>query len=511
MKDDLIRRKWEAKEEQYLAPKMLGHVYNACGNIPGAVRELQNAIALIKGTRYEEDGLSFLYLAMAHIQLNNDLQETLKWLEEDLKELEKHKDQTGYWRGKASAYAVKAIVKFKQKDYKGFYENFALAERAESMNGSPSADIFVPYARVYKTLLDGNAEKALAEAETLPNIKERYLLRCDIYRYQGFDDKAFMTQRDLMHMRDSITGVMIAENIQKQEEEMVLLRNGQKAARVMNIVLVIAMVLALMLIIGLAMTIYGKRRYQDMLLKKNKELKSAYKHVAAVDEMKTEFIRSVSHEIRTPLNIINGFTQVLTEEGSEFEPAERKDIAETISKNTRHITSLVNKMLALANEHTKDLMKDAEDTDALDICRRAISAMPDVDTTRISVELVDLTGSDDKILTTNSDSLLQMLGNILENAAKFTDQGYIRLTLKKVKEHFNFTIEDTGCGIPSDKIGTIFNRFTKVDEFKEGLGLGLAYCHETVAKLGGTLKLDKTSAEGTTFTLSLPIKLNTNK
>jgi signal transduction histidine kinase len=108
---------------------------------------------------------------------------------------------------------------------------------------------------------------------------------------------------------------MIAENIQKQEEEMVLLRNGQKTARVMNIVLVIAMVLALMLIIGLAMTIYGKRRYQDMLLKKNKELKSAYKHVAAADEMKTEFIRSVSHEIRTPLNIINGFTQVLTEEG----------------------------------------------------------------------------------------------------------------------------------------------------------------------------------------------------
>ena len=168
-------------------------------------------------------------------------------------------------------------------------------------------------------------------------------------------------------------------------------------------------------------------------------------------------------------------------------------------------------MLALANEHTKDLMKDAEDTDALDICKRAIDAMPDVDKARICVELVDLTGSDDKMLTTNSDSLLQMLGNILENSAKFTDQGYIRLTLKKDKTYFYFTIEDTGCGIPSDKIGTIFNRFTKVDEFKEGLGLGLAYCHETVEKLGGTLKLDRTSDEGTTFTLSLPIKLKTNK
>ena len=511
MKDDLVRRKYVASEEQYMAPKMLGHVYNACGNIPGAVEELKKAIELIKGTKYERDGLSFLYLAMAHIQLNNDTKETLKWIEEDLKELERHKDQKEYWRGKADALAMKAIVKFKQKDYNGFYENYNLAEEADKSNKNQIGDLFLPYARIYKTLLDGDSEKALKDVEALANMKERYLLRCDIYRYIGDNEKAFMTQRELMHLRDSITGVMIAENIQKQEDEMVLLRQGQKASRVMNIVLVIAMVLALMLIIGLAMTIYGKRRYQDMLVKKNRELKAAYKQVAAADEMKTEFIRSVSHEIRTPLNIINGFTQVLTEEGSEFEPSERKDIADTISKNTSHITSLVNKMLALANEHSKDLLKDVEVCDALDICNRAISAMPAVDQTKIKVELNDQTDGEDKKLVTNSDSLLQMLGNILENATKFTEQGYIRLTLKKVNDFFNFTIEDTGCGIPVDKISTIFDRFVKVDEFKEGLGLGLAYCHETIEKLGGTLTLDKTSEAGTSFTLSLPIKLKTTE
>ena len=168
-------------------------------------------------------------------------------------------------------------------------------------------------------------------------------------------------------------------------------------------------------------------------------------------------------------------------------------------------------MLALANEHTKDLLKDVDVCDALDICHRAISAMPAVDQTKIKVELKDLAEGEDKKLVTNSDSLLQMLGNILENATKFTEQGYIRLTLKKDTDFFHFTIEDTGCGIPSDKISTIFDRFVKVDEFKEGLGLGLAYCHETVEKLGGTLTLDKTSDEGTTFTLSLPIKLKTTE
>lgn len=509
MKDDLMMRGDAVKDERYLAPKMLGHVYNACGNIPGALREFEKAIELIKGTKYENDGLSFLYLGMAHIQLNNNSDETLKWLEKDLDELARHKGQKDYWRGLADAYAMKAIVMFKQRKYADFRRNIALAEQADSMNPNPTGDLFLPYARIYKILLDGNRERALTEVEKLPNLKERYLVSCDIYTYLGNTDKAFLLQRELMHTRDSITGVIIAENIQNQEEEMMLLNQKQKAARMMNIVLVIAMVLALMLIVGLAMTIYGKRRFQDMLLKKNRELKSAYKQVAAADEMKTEFIRSVSHEIRTPLNIINGFTQVLMEPEAQFEPEERQSLADTIGKNTRQITSLVNKMLALANEHSKDLLKDVEQTDALDICHKALSAMPPVDPEHVSIELVDATEDQDKALTTNSDSLLQMLGNILENSAKFTEEGHIRLTLSKDNTYFHFTIEDTGCGIPLDKIGTIFNRFTKVDEFKEGLGLGLAYCHETVAKLGGTLTLDQTSVLGTTFTLSLPIKLKT--
>jgi len=511
MKDDLMHRRSEAFDEQYLAPKMMGHVYNACGNIPGAVEEFEKAIRLIKGTKYEAEGLGFLYLGMAHIHLNDDLKETIDWLDKDLEELARNKEQKDYWRGLTDAYAMKAIVSFKQRQYDDFHKFLALSEKADSNNPNSAGDLFLPYARIYEILLDGDSQKALEEVQKLSNMKERYLLSCDIYTYIGDTDTAFLLQRELMHTRDSITGVMIAENIQNQEEEMHLLSQKQKAARMMNIILVIAMVMALMLIVGLAMTIYGKRRFQEMLLKKNVELKEAYKQVAAADEMKTDFIRSVSHEIRTPLNIINGFSQILTDGGSDFEPIERKNIADTIGKNTRLITSLVNKMLALANEHSKDLLKDVEETNALDICRKAIAAMPDIDTARVKVELDDQTGDHSKKLTTNSDSLLQMLGNILENAVKFTDDGYIRLTLKKDKTCFYFTIEDTGCGIPSDKIGSIFNRFTKVDEFREGLGLGLAYCHETVAKLGGKLTLDQTSNAGTSFTLSLPIKLKTIK
>jgi signal transduction histidine kinase len=248
-----------------------------------------------------------------------------------------------------------------------------------------------------------------------------------------------------------------------------------------------------------------RRRSRMRLMAKNIELEEANRRVMAADQMKTDFIRSVSHEIRTPLNIINGFTQVLTNEKHTFEPEERNNIAETVNTSTMQITSLVNKMLALANDSTKDLLKEAEATDAHAVCQAALDTMPPVDPERIKVEFEDLTNEHGTIICTHSDSLLQILENMLENSAKFTEEGYIKLTLRNDGRMMWFTVEDTGCGIPEDKISTIFDRFVKVDEFKEGLGLGLAYCHETAEKLGGELTLDHTSEAGATFTLRLPL------
>lgn len=495
-------------ESVYFISNMLGHVYSTCGNVPGAVEQFKKSAELIRGTRYEAEGLTFIYLALAHAQLNNDLSETLRWLDEDMKELDKHKDSWNYYRALADAYAIKAIVRFKQKDYDGFRENLTLMEDAQKKNRVVSGDLFLPYARIYKTLLDGDADRALAQTDSLMNLKEQYLLKCDIYRYIGDNDKAFMTQRELMHKRDSITGVMIAENIKSHDREIELMTQKQHAARVMNIIFIIAILLAALAIVLMARNIMIRRRFQRRLMAKNKELRAANKRVTAADKMKTEFIRNVSHEIRTPLNIINGFTQVLTSETGLLEAADRHEVATAIGRSTRQITSLVNKMLALANESTKDLLGQVEDTDGLEICRKALAGMPEVDATKVKVELEDLTDGHTR-LCTNGDSLLLMIGNMLENSAKFTDSGFIRLSLSKDESQFHFTVEDTGCGIPADKADTIFDRWVKVDEFKEGLGLGLAYCRETAQKLGGSLRLDKTSEKGTTFVLSLPIILKT--
>ena len=498
-----------AEEGQYFISNMMGHVYNTCGNIPGAEAEFLKSAEQIKGTSFEVDGLAFIYLAIAHVHLNNSLKLTLHWLDVTEEELEKNKGSWNYYRCLADVYAIRAIVRFKQKNFDAFRQCIAKMDEAEKMNKVPSGDLFTPYARIYQTLLEKGSTQALAEADSLNNLKEQYLLKCDIYRYIGADDKAFLTQRELMHKRDSITGLMIAENIDRVEEEMELMRRSHKMGRLMNYVLVGAMVLLILAIILLHRNILIRRKFSKRLIAKNEELRAAYKHVAAADEMKTEFIRNVSHEIRTPLNIINGFTQVLADQGSDMGDTERKAISNTIGNSTRQITSLVNKMLALANDSTKDLLSEVDMTDGLEICQKAIADMPDVDPNRIKVSLDDQTGGD-KMLYTHGDSLLQMLGNILENSVKFTEEGHIILKVRTEKEKNRkmmfFTVEDTGCGIPSDKVGTIFQRWVKADEFKEGLGLGLAYCWETAQKLGGSLRLVETSEKGTTFELGLPVE-----
>lgn len=506
MKEIMDRKHKDGCEEQYLVPKMLGHVYNTCGNIPGAIEAFKKAIELIKGTRYEADGLSFLYLGLAHIQMNNDLDKALYWIDEDLKELHRHQGEQNYYRGLADAYAIKAIVKFRQRQYDNFNENYELSEEANRKNHQPIGDLFLPYARIYKLLFDGKTDEALKAVDNLASKTEKYLLSCDIYRYIGDDDKAFLTQRELMHRRDSIAGVTIAENLMNQENEIQLIKSQQQASRRMNIVLTVSVFLAFLVIVLMARNLINRRRYQNNLLEKNKALEEANKQVTAADEMKTEFIRSVSHEIRTPLNIINGFTEVLTNQDNTFDPNERHQIASTINDNARQITSLVNKMLALANNSTKDLLKEAENTDVLNICHCVIESMPMVDAEKIKVSFEDQTEGWDHLIFTHSDSLLQMLDDLLENAAKFTEQGYIQLRLSKNDKLCSFTVEDTGCGINKEDAKHIFERFMKVDEFKEGLGLGLAYCHETAQKLGGTLELDTTYKAGCRFVLKLPIQ-----
>ena len=166
MKTDIMTSRYPEAGDFYVA-NMLGHIYNTCGNIPGAQEELLKSAELIKGTMFEREGLAFIYLALAHAHLNNDLKESLHWIDVTLEEAGKFKGSWNYYRALIDAYAIKAIVRFKQRNYDAFNKCFSMMEDVERTSKISSGDLFAPYARIYKTLIDGDTEKALAEADAV--------------------------------------------------------------------------------------------------------------------------------------------------------------------------------------------------------------------------------------------------------------------------------------------------------------------------------------------------------
>jgi CheY-like chemotaxis protein/anti-sigma regulatory factor (Ser/Thr protein kinase) len=108
------------------------------------------------------------------------------------------------------------------------------------------------------------------------------------------------------------------------------------------------------------------------------------------------------------------------------------------------------------------------------------------------------------IINTDRNRLAQVINNFISNAIKFTKQGSIKFGYELKKDQLYFYVTDTGCGIPEDKLGTIFDRFIKLDAFAQGTGLGLAISASIVHKLGGEINVQSEVGVGSTFWITLP-------
>ena len=248
LKEDLETGKG-GQEEQYMGPMMMGQVYNVCGNVSGAINELKEAIRLVKGTRYEESTLISLYMALAHLTLTTDPDQSLQWVDEGIQVLNEHQQWSVYQKRLGGAYAMKSIICFKKGDYDNC--RFWYDKAMEAHGGEPEGytGIFMTYAEIYHHAIDGHLQEALKITDSIKSLKERYLIKCDLYQYGGEMDKAFDTQHQLLLLNDSIRGTMMAENISQMEHEKQLMTYQQKMSRLMNIILAITIGLAILAII----------------------------------------------------------------------------------------------------------------------------------------------------------------------------------------------------------------------------------------------------------------------
>ena len=267
----------------------------------------------------------------------------------------------------------------------------------------------------------------------------------------------------------------------------------------------ISFVLLLSIVWGISQRIHLNKlkRMQKELLESNEEVLRQSEKAQESEKMKTAFINSMCHEIRTPLNAINGFSNLLLDETIDAEC--KVEFPELIQQNTDLLTRLLNDLLEVSNLSSSVEELPMEKADICSICVQEMDRLQTGEGKASIHYCLDVDNGDCNIRT-NIPYLSQTLAHLLNNANKFTESGEIKLSCHREGEQLVIKVTDTGIGIPEEKQEWVFDRFTKLDEFKPGAGLGLYICRLIVRRLGGTINIDREYTGGTRFVLVFPVK-----
>lgn len=243
----------------------------------------------------------------------------------------------------------------------------------------------------------------------------------------------------------------------------------------------------------------------DQLKEKNDALQIATARAEESTRMKSDFIKQISHEIRTPLNIVSGFTQVLASADQDLSKEQKKDMSMQIMDNTDRITGLVNKMLELAEINSNAILERDDLTSAKEIAEQAIKESGINKLDHLQYELRMEEGAN-KPFNTHLRSAVNALLQLIDNAMKFTNQADpIILTIGQHNGKVRFIVEDRGITIPPEESEHIFDEFVQLDEYIDGIGIGLAVARSFVRRLGGDVILDTTFTTGARFIMTLPL------
>ncbi len=245
-------------------------------------------------------------------------------------------------------------------------------------------------------------------------------------------------------------------------------------------------------------------RERNVVIAKNKQLAIEYDRAENALKARKAFMQSITHEVRTPLNAISGFTQVLATPDLEMTAAERLDFSLRIQENTRLLTNIVDDLIQISDMESGYELPAPEQFPVAALAAMALEPI----SSRVAptVTLINnSTVAEDLVVTTYPQMIQTVLRKLLDNSAKFTRQGNITLSVSFKDEKLFFSVTDTGPGIPPEKKDVVFERFSKLDDFVQGTGLGLSLARMAAERIGGTLTLDTDHNPGAKFDLIVPV------
>ena len=234
--------------------------------------------------------------------------------------------------------------------------------------------------------------------------------------------------------------------------------------------------------------------------KQQKELEAARIKAEESDRLKSAFLANMSHEIRTPLNAIVGFSKLVIDAECTNE---KEQYAEIIERNSEILLNLFNDILDLSSLEADSLSFNIRPIKVIDICLQLEQQFcyKVKNGTKLILDDVDT----ELYVSGDWNRIIQIISNLLSNAAKFTPKGEIHFGYREKEDFVEFYVKDSGIGIPAERVATIFQRFGKINDFVQGTGLGLTLCRMLVEKMGGRIWLRSQEGKGSRFYFTLPL------
>jgi PAS domain S-box-containing protein len=259
---------------------------------------------------------------------------------------------------------------------------------------------------------------------------------------------------------------------------------------------------------------------EKIVEKRTAQLKFAKERAEESDRLKSSFLANMSHEIRTPMNAIIGFSELISEES--LLPDQRKELVTHLNSNCNSLLHLIDDIIDIARIEAGQLRIFKEDCFINQTFIELYEAFSETQLKENNnVELfVDIQNTDENLsILTDPYRFKQIMNNLIGNAIKFTDQGFIRfgyhISPEGYEDYIRFFVQDTGIGLSKKEQGEIFEQFRKIDseannKLYRGAGLGLAISRNLINELGGEIWIESEIGLGSTFYFTLPY-VKTNK
>lgn len=353
----------------------------------------------------------------------------------------------------------------------------------------------------HKAIVANDSLIKFAKVLSPQNLAGLYDINSRIYEEIKDYQNALKYLKISYHIQDSLS----TETTRKQLNELQVkydlnaLNNEKTMLEIKNKkTLLISLSILLIIVVTICTYLYFSWKKEKRM---KMELKTLHLKAQESEKMKQSFINSICHEIRTPLNAIVGFSDLIMNE--EIDTEMRKEFPPEIQKNTVLLTSLINSMLEVANLDVSEEKLPCQPIDLKTICMHEMEQIKKKEGIEYKLEITE----ESMIIPSNAQYLTQVIEHLLSNANKFTEKGQITLGYRtdESKEKILIYVTDTGCGIPPEKHEEVFNRFSKLDTFVPGNGLGLYLCRLITKRLAGEIKIDPAYNEGTRMIVTLPM------